>query len=536
MAGKVFLVGAGPGDASLLTLKGKRCLEHADVVIYDYLANPRLLDYARPDAERLLVGKHGGGTRVEQPVINAMLIAHARQGKVVVRLKGGDPFLFGRGAEEAEAVRAAGLEFEIVPGVSSVTAVPAYAGIPLTHRDRASSVIVTTGYEYPDKAEPVVRWSDLARSGSTLVVLMTQRQLRSNMAQLLTGGLPPDTPAALIEWGTRIDQRTIVGTVADIADRAEAAALKPPALAVVGEVVRLRERLSWFEDQPLFGRRIVITRPRRQAIEFTDMLEGLGAEVVPFPTIETVPPPSYALFDAVLARAREFDWVVFTSVNGVRVFFERLRAVGGDVRDWSRARVAAIGSQTARALGAFCVRIDAIPEEFRAEALVTALQQAGVAGARVLLPRAGGARDVLPVELTRLGATVEEVVTYETVCAQPANVDEVRDLLDDGRVDLVTFTSSSTVHNFVTLAGNSDALRTTAVGCIGPVTADTARSYGMRVVVQPEQYTVAAFADAIVHHFQKTGAASGAPPTGMAAAPHDVTTKPTSRGGSHGIS
>lgn len=502
MAGRLYLVGAGPGDPGLLTLKGKRCLEQADIVIYDYLANPRLLDYARPDAERCLVGKHGGGARVEQDTINALIVEHARQGKVVVRLKGGDPLIFGRGAEEAEAAGTAGIEFEIVPGVSSAIAVPAYAGIPLTHRHLASNVIFTTGYEYPTKAEPAVQWTQLARSGSTLVILMTQRQLDNNMNKLIAGGLDPETPAAVIEWGTRADQRSVIGTAATIAALARQREIKPPALAVVGAVVRLREQLNWFERKPLFGRRIVVTRPRAQAAEFAELLEASGAEVVPFPTIETVAPPSLAALDDAIRRAGAFDWVVFTSANGVRVFCERLQACGADLRDWHHARFAAIGPQTAKALRAYCVRVDAVPAEYRAEAVAAALAKIGVAGKRILLPRAAGARAVLPQQLREHGATVEEVPTYTTAMPHE-RAQELRDLLRRAAVDLVTFTSSSTVHNFVTLldGGLAERLRNLTVGCIGPVTAETARAYGMHVAIQPETYTVAAFAAAIVKFY-----------------------------------
>ena len=514
MPAKVYLVGAGPGDPGLLTLKGKRCIEQADVVIYDYLANPRLLDHARPDALRLLVGKHGGGERVDQQVINALIVEHAQQGRTVVRLKGGDPFIFGRGGEEAEAVGAAGIEFEIVPGVTSAVAAPAYAGIPLTHRTLASNVIFTTGYEYATKTEPAVRWTELARSGSTLVILMTQRQLASNMTKLIAAGLDPDTPAAVIQWGTRAAQRTVVGTAARIAGLAQEQQLKPPAITVVGEVVRLRDKLNWFERQPLFGRRIVITRPRAQAAEFAELLEAWGAEVVLLPTIDTVPPPSFAALDDSIHRAGEFDWVVFTSANGVRVFFDRIQSVGGDVRDWHRARFAAIGPQTASALRSYCVRVEAIPDEFRAEGIIAALQQAGVGGMRVLLPRAAGARAVLPQQLRTMGATVEEVVTYSTVLPR-ATVDELRQRLGED-VDLITFTSSSTVHNFVAACdGRVDAvLARAAVGCIGPVTAETARHYGMQVAIQPNVYTVAAFVDAIVNFYAPAAqtARSGAVP------------------------
>jgi uroporphyrinogen III methyltransferase/synthase len=504
MAGKIYLVGAGPGDPGLLTLKGRRCLAQADVVIYDYLANPRLLDHAPPTAIRVLVGKHGGGTAVEQSVISTLIVEHARQGKVVVRLKGGDPFIFGRGAEEAAAAREAGLTFEVVPGVTSATAVPAYAGIPLTHRELASTVIITTGYEYPSKAEPVVRWGELARSGATLVILMTQRQLRNNMAALVAGGLPAEMPVAIVEWGTRCDQRTVTGTAMTIGDLAEAHGIKPPALAVVGPVVRLREHLTWFERLPLFGRRIVITRPRAQAAAFADRLEASGAEVVPFPTIEIVPPDSYAALDEALARPADFAWVVFTSVNGVRAFFDRLRVREGDIRTWHGARVAAIGSQTAAALAELGIRVDIVPEEFRAEAVVAELARQGVREQRILLPRAAGAREVLPAELRRLGAVVDDVAAYQSVPPRAEQIEEVRQLVTDGDVDLITFTSSSTVRHFVAAIGTKDAAACRVpVGCIGPVTAETARDYGMTVVVQPPSYTAAALADAVHDYFRR---------------------------------
>lgn len=501
MTGKVYLVGAGPGDPGLFTVKGKRCLEQADVVIYDYLANPRLLDYAPPQALRILAGKHGGGKRLEQGVITRMIIDHARAGRAVVRLKGGDPFIFGRGAEEAEAIRDAGLDFEIVPGVSAAIAVPAYAGIPLTHRLFASNVIFTTGYEYLTKEEPAVRWAELARAGSTLVIFMATRQLRSSMDNLMAGGLAPATPAAVVRWGTRAEQHTIVGTVATIAGLAESQRLQPPAIVVVGQVVQLRDKLNWFERKPLFGRRIVVTRPRAQAAEFAEQLEAWGAEVIPFPTIETVVPSTCERLDEVIRRAGDFDWVVFTSVNGVRVFFDRLREIGADVRDWHRARVAAIGPQTAKALQRYCLHVEMIPEEFRAEAVVAKLLEAGVAGKRILLPRAAAARDVLPVQLREHGAVVEEVATYTTVL--PAVAPEVRDLLLDGGADLITFTSSSTVRNFMAIFTDQlqRVLAHAAVGCIGPVTADTARAYGMPVHIQPSAYTIPAFVEAIVQYY-----------------------------------
>lgn len=499
---KVFIVGAGPGDPGLLTLKGRSCLERAQVVIYDYLANPRLLDFAPLEAERILVGKHGGGNRVEQETINQLLLDHARAGRTVVRLKGGDPFVFGRGGEEAEVLLRAGIEVEIVPGVSSATAVPAYAGIPLTHRDLASNVVITTGYEYPGKNEPVVRWEDLARTGSTLVILMTTRQLERNMACLLAGGISPSTPAAVIEWGTRADQRTIVATVADLAARARSMDVKPPAIAVVGGVVALRSRLKWVERKPLFGRRIVITRPRMQAAGFAALLEDQGAEVVPFPAIQTVPAPTIVQVDDAVRRAGDFDWIVFTSANGVRIFLERLREIGADVRVWHRARLAAIGPQTAAELERHGLHVDLVPDEYRAEGVVAAMARIGIGGKRILLPRAAGARATLPAELETLGATVEEIVTYESVPPRQG-IDDLRRLLAAGDIDAVTFTSSSTVHSFAAACGADVAglVGKAAVACIGPITADTARGYGLRVDIQPQSYTIPALAAAICQHF-----------------------------------
>jgi uroporphyrinogen III methyltransferase / synthase len=502
--GHVYLVGAGPGAPGLITLDGVRALERADIVIYDYLANPRLLDHAPQTAQRVLVGKHGGGARTEQAVITAMLLEQARAGRIVVRLKGGDPFVFGRGGEEAEALAAAGVPFSVVPGISSAIAVPAYAGIPLTHRDLASSFTVLTGYEYPDKAELAVHWDAVAQRGNTLVFLMTTRQLDANMAKLLRHGVDPDTPAAVIRWGTTAEQETVSGTVATIADLAAARQIQPPAIAVVGQVVRLREVLAWAERRPLAGRRLVVTRPRAQAAGFIDALAALGADVLACPTIEIVPPESWAPLDAALDRLETYDWVVLTSANGVAMFFDRLRARRRDVRALHRARLAAVGSETAAAIAARGLLVDVVPDEFRAEAVAEAMRAAGVAGQRVLLPRAAQAREILPRMLRDFGATVDEVASYRSV-APRGDLAELRALLADGAVDLITFTSSSTVTNFLARLGADAATLLTDVpaACIGPITADTARAAGLRVVVQPATYTIAAFTDAIVQYLQR---------------------------------
>lgn len=500
--GIVYLVGAGPGAPGLITVDGVRCLQRADVVIYDYLANARLLDYAPDAAERILVGKHGGESNVAQSVINDLLVEHAAHGKTVVRLKGGDPFIFGRGAEEAQALAEAGIPFEVVPGVTSAVAVPAYAGIPLTHRDRASSFTVVTGYEYPDKHEPAVHWDAVAQRGNTLVLLMTTRQLRANMDKLLAHGMPGSTPVAVIRWGTVAEQQTLVGTVATMADLVEPLGLHPPALAVVGEVVGLREQLNWYERKPLFGRRIVVTRPRAQAADFIERLEAAGAEVIPCPTIEIVAPRSWAPLDDAIRRVETFDWVVFTSVNGVRMFFARLQTLGRDVRVLHRARLAAVGPETARALAVRGLLVDVVPEEFRAEGVAEAMREAGLVGARVLLPRAAEAREILPVMLRAAGAAVDEVPSYETVLPR-ADSGAIGDRLQRGTVDCVTFTSSSTVRNFLALLGDQAAARLAgvAIACIGPITADTARAAGLTVAVQPAAYTVPALTEALVEYF-----------------------------------
>jgi uroporphyrinogen III methyltransferase/synthase len=509
MTGRVVLVGAGPGDPGLLTLRGQRWLAAADVVVHDYLVHRRLLEFARPDAEIISVGRsHGDGDRLGQTEIEELLVTRARAGQLVVRLKNGDPFVFGRGGEEAEALHAAGIPFDVVPGVTSAIAVPAYAGIPATHRDHASLVTIATGHQAwaPGGAEPStpnLPWEVLARQGGTLVFVMAVRQLAGVLAALSDAGLDPATPAALVQRGTLGSQRTVEGTVATLPELVRAAGAVPPAVLVVGTVVSVRARARWFEERPLFGRRVVVTRPREQAAELARALEDAGAEAVLFPTIAIAPPPDPDAMERAVARAGTYDWLIFTSANGVRTFFGQFAARGRDVRDLASVRLAAIGPETAAELERRMLRPAVVPREYRAEGLLAALAGEDLHGRRVLLPRAAGARAVLPDGLAARGATVDEVIAYRAIPPPDADVSGLRAALTDGALDALTFTSSSTVRHFVDLLGRDvvSRLGRTVVACIGPVTAEAARELGLPVHVCPADYTAAALATALVEHF-----------------------------------
>jgi len=506
MSGRVYLVGAGPGDPGLLTLRGRRVLAGADVVVHDDLVNRRLLAHAPAHAEIVDVGRpHGDPSRIPQHAIAELLVRHARAGRTVVRLKNGDPFVFGRGGEEAQALRRAGVPYEVVPGVTSALGVLAYAGIPATDRDHASLVTVVTGHlacspgGEPGSDVAGLPWDALARQGGTLVFLMGVRHLAAITQALRAHGLDGATPAAAIERGTTGRQRTIVGTVASLAHEATAAALVAPAVIVIGPTVALRERIAWFEARPLFGRRVLVTRPRAQAGELAAALEDLGAEVILCPTIEIVPPLDAAAFDRAVVHAADYDWIVFTSVNGVRAFLDRMAALGRDVRELARARLAAIGPETAAALHERLLRPAVVPADYRAEGLLEALGADDVRGRRVLLPRAAEARTILPETLRERGATVDEVAAYRAVAPEGETVEPVRLALVAHTVDAVTFTSSSTVRNFATLLGVHALTGASRplVACIGPVTAATARELGVVVDVVPEAYTVAALVHAL---------------------------------------
>ncbi|MBI4461605.1 MAG: uroporphyrinogen-III C-methyltransferase [Acidobacteria bacterium] len=499
--GKVYLVGAGPGDPGLLTLKGKAALEQADVVIYDYLANPALLRYAPPRARLIYAGKRAGKHKLSQEEINRLLVRYARAGKTVVRLKGGDPFVFGRGGEEAEALMRARVGWEVVPGVTAGTAAPAYAGIPITDRRHASSVALITGHEDPDKSASALDWSRLARGADTLVFFMGVRKLPAIARQLIAHGRSPETPAAVIRWGTQPQQKVVEGTLATIAHRA--AGIEPPAVTVVGDVVRLRRRLRWFESKPLFGRRILITRTREQASQLRAALEELGAEVIELPTIALAPPRSWQPLDAAIRRLGQYDWVVFTSANGVETFFARLRRARRDARALGGAKIAAIGPATAAVLRQHGLEADVVPEEFRAEGLVKALKDESWRTKRVLVARAAEAREVLPRELRRRGAQVDVVAAYRTVLPRESRR-QAQSLFANRPPDMIAFTSSSTARNFSALLPPRRArraLRGVAIAAIGPVTARTVRELGWRINVTSNPYTIPALMQAIVRYF-----------------------------------
>jgi uroporphyrinogen III methyltransferase/synthase len=435
-----------------------------------------------------------------------LLIERARAGQVVVRLKGGDPFVFGRGGEEAEAVAAAGVPFEVVPGVTAAVAVPAYAGIPVTHRTLASTMTVVTGHEDPSKGTTVIDWPKLAATSGTLVFMMGMKTLPMIVSRLLEEGRSAETPVAAIRWGTRAEQRTVIGTLQDIVVKTAQAGLEPPTVIVVGEVVRLREQLNWFEKRPLFGKRIVLTRAREQAGEFARLLAAYGAEPMTAPTIALVPPPSWDPLDQAIERLSGYAWLIFTSVNGVAPFMERLKRARKDVRALAHLQIGAIGPRTAEELARYGLSADVVPSEFQAEGMVAAMSQHDLQGARILIPRAEVAREMLPEQLRRKGATVDVVPAYRTV-VPAAGLSRLKEQIQAGAIDVVTFTSSSTVSNFVELIGGREEARRmagkTSIACIGPITARTAEEHGLPVTIMPGENTVPALAQAIARFYSE---------------------------------
>ncbi|OXM86875.1 uroporphyrinogen-III C-methyltransferase [Paenibacillus rigui] len=496
--GVVYLVGAGPGDPKLITVRGLEAIQRADVVVYDRLASPRLLKHMKPGADKIFVGKLPDKHMLKQGEINQLLVDLALQGKTVTRLKGGDPSVFGRVGEEAELLAENDITFEIVPGITSAIAVPAYAGIPVTHRDFTSSFSIVTGHEYQNKTYSSVNWENLSQASGTLIFLMGVANLEFICSKLIDGGKALTTPVALIRWGTWMEQATLTGTLTDIVEKVKAANFQSPAVIIVGEVVKLRDKLAWFEKKPLFGRRILVTRARSQASELVSQIEDLGGEAVEFPVIRTQPPSKpqarQELSEAI-GRLAEFDWVLFTSVNGVDHFFDQLRHQGVDIRKLFNARIAAVGPKTAAALESRGLLVDVLPSKFQGDELLASIEAELRPGQRILLPTADIAKAYIPAKLQSLGLQVTEVDVYETVLDTTGGA-EVIELLQQKSIHIITFTSSSTVTNLILALQELgaeqplDLLQGVQIACIGPMTAQTAREAGLNVDYVAEEATV----------------------------------------------
>ncbi|HEY0738336.1 MAG TPA: uroporphyrinogen-III C-methyltransferase [Herpetosiphonaceae bacterium] len=559
--GFVSLIGAGPGDPGLITVKGYKRLQTADVVIYDYLANPELLEACRADAELIYVGKQAGRHTLSQDEINALLVEHGQAGKHVARLKGGDPYIFGRGGEEADVLQQAGIPWEVVPGITAGVAAPAYAGIPVTHRELASSVAFITGHEDPTKPETAINWQHLATAIDTLVFYMGVGNLPEIAEKLIGNGRDPQTPVAVIRWGTKPEQEVVTGALATIATTVAAAGLKPPAITIVGDVVRMRERLRWFDNRPLQGKRIIVTRAREQASALSEQLRGAGAEPIEYPVIAFAPPEDWTPLDQALAKLDEYSWIIFTSVNGVRFMIERMKHFDMEPSLLHHHRIGAIGPATAAELESVGLRATFVPTEFVAEAVIA--QIGDVSSQRILLPRADIAREALATGLIAKGAQVDNVVAYRTVLgteeprtknqepseeqrtknreqrqstqaspsptavgegrvaaatgvralgegliAHPEN-DSVVQMLRARQIDAVTFTSSSTVKNFFARLEQSGVtndearalLEPVTVAAIGPITASTAREFGLHIAIEAEKYTIDGLMSALIEAF-----------------------------------
>ena len=497
LSGICYLTGAGPGDLGLVTLKARHVIETAEVLVYDYLCNEEILAWAPKGVELIYAGKKEGTHTIPQEQINAILIDRTKEGKRVVRIKGGDPLLFGRVGEEAEALVGAGLSFEIIPGVSSAFAAPAYAGIPVTHREHSSQLTIFTGHEDPSKPSPAIDYAGLLSQPGTKVMLMGVKRLEQVASALLAHGADPNTPVALVRWGTTARQKTVRGPLAEIARMVIDAGFTAPAVAVFGEVVNLRDKLNWFETKPLFGKRVVVTRTREQAGTLTEALRGLGADVFELPTIRIEPPRDLLEFGQFVQDAHTYDWLVFTSPNGVSAFFEMFYKIYDDAREIGGVRIAAIGPATAARVRDFRLHVDLQPGESVAEGLVRAfLKEGSVENEKILFARADKARDELPMELTKMGAIVDEAIAYRTVPETGgAGIERFR---EEG-ADVISFASSSAVENFIALGlPIGPDLRTAS---IGPVTSKTMRELGLRVDIEAKQHDIPGLVAAIRNYY-----------------------------------
>jgi uroporphyrinogen III methyltransferase/synthase len=491
--GKVYLVGAGPGDPGLITVRGVECIQRADVIVYDNLVNPSLLKHARADAEIIFAGKTAWKHTLTQGDTNALLLEKARAGKVVCRLKGGDPFVFGRGGEEAEELQKAGIAFEVVPGVTSAVAAPAYAGIPITQREFASAFMVVTGHEDPAKTQAAVNWKQVAEFAGTRVILMGVERIGGIAGELLAHGAAPDTPVAMVRWGTTGRQQTVTGTLATIGKVADKAGIQPPAVIIVGDVVRCREQLNWFERRPLFGKRIVVTRSREQASELVRQFSELGADVLEIPTIRIRPPKSLAPLREAVESIGVYDWLVFTSPNGVEAFAAEFLRAHRDLRELGPVKIASIGAATTEKLAALHLEVDLQPGEFTSDALLAEFKKSvSCENLKMLLPRADIADEKLSRGLEDLGAIVDDLDAYRTLPDTDDRNGHRARLIEEG-ADIVTFTSSSTVNNFCDLL-NVPALRKKFPSMrfisIGPQTTAAAKARGLEIAAEAKQHTI----------------------------------------------
>lgn len=497
--GICYLVGAGPGDPGLLTLRGKECIELADVVVYDYLSNPEFLRYARPDAEKIYVGKKAKDHTLSQEGINKLIVEKARAGKVVTRLKGGDPVLFGRGAEEAGELVDAGIPFELVPGITSAIAGPAYAGIPVTHRSHCSQLTIFTGHEDPTKPESSLNYAKIAQADGTKVMLMGVERIEEITKKLIENGARPSTPIALTRWATTGRQRTIEGTLETIAGIVQETGFKAPAVCVIGTVVLERDKLNWFENRPLFGKRIVVTRTRQQAGGLTRQLSLLGASVLEIPTIKIEPPQDLKAFGQLVMDSHTYDWIVFTSPNGVDRFFEMFYKLYDDARSIGGAKIAAIGPGTAERIKSFHLAVDLLPEKFVAEGLVKAFKDQSLENQTVLWVKAENTREVLGNELVGMGAILDEAIAYRTV-PEDADHEAIQQFKEEG-ADVITFTSSSTVEHFLDLkVPLPEGIK---VASIGPITSDTLRKHGVKIDIEAREHSIPGLVKAVSQYFAK---------------------------------
>ena len=504
--GKVYLVGAGPGDPSLITLRAVECLHCADVVIYDFLASPTLLNHADKKTEMIYVGKQAGDHTLKQEDIIKLIIEKAKQGLDVVRLKGGDPFVFGRGGEECLALKQEGIPFEVIPGITAGISVPCYAGIPVTHRKLASSVAFITGHEDPTKPDSSINWKHLAKGVDTLVFYMGVSNLPLITSELTANGLSGDTPVAVIRWGTKPSQQTITGTLDTIVDIAEKKMIKPPSIIIVGRVVSLSKDLAWFENRPLFGRRIINTRSRGQASMLSKSLTNLGAEVIELPTIEIVPEPENSDLKDKIKKIKDYDWLIFTSPNGVDAFFKKFLKRYNDIRELGNAKIACIGPGTSDAVKSYHIHVDITAKKAVAEGLIAELETADSwKNKRILLPRAKEARDVLPDTLSSWGAHVDLAVAYKTVKPADIRKSTLQDIVEN-RYDLITFSSSSTFKNFIDLFSKEklpDVLHNIKAVSIGPITSSTMHDLNVKPLIEASEHTIPGLVRSIKEYFIK---------------------------------